>query len=310
MARVWFAKGVQGEIVRKIQLRLKESGFDPKGIDGDFGPNTVRALRRFQEQHGLEPTGEADTASWKRLMRSAVPAVADRCLQLTAAFEGHGFDRVQGNFDGAGLTWGIIGFTLRHQGIRKVVRTIHEQHPELVREAFGTKTPELISIVGAPWKERLAWADSVSLGKTKTRLAQPWRRAFERFGAMEPVQALQVELANKEYFQPAVQTAREYALRSELGLALAFDIHVQNGGVKKKVREQIRRIRQQHSIAGEREMRIILAHSVADASKARWREDVRARKLTIATGSGKVHREWFVLRNWGLGEAPVRTPTR
>ena len=51
MARVWFAKGVQGEIVRKIQLRLKESGFDPKGIDGDFGPNTVRALRRFQEQN-------------------------------------------------------------------------------------------------------------------------------------------------------------------------------------------------------------------------------------------------------------------
>ena len=310
MARVLFAKGVQGEIVRKIQLRLKESGFDPKGIDGNFGPNTARALRRFQEQHGLEPTGEADTASWKKLMRSAVPAVADRCLQLTAAFEGHGFGRAQGNFDGAGITWGIIGFTLQHQGIRKVVRTIHAQHPELVREAFGSKTPELISIVGAPWKDRLAWADSVSLGTTKTRLAQPWRRAFERFGEMEPVQALQVELANKEYFRPAVQTAQEYALRSELGLSLAFDIHVQNGGVQKRAREQIRRIRQQHPIPSEREMRVILANSVADASKARWREDVRARKLTIATGSGKVHREWFVLRNWGLSEVSVQAPAR
>ena len=155
-------------------------------------------------------------------MRSAVPAVADRCLQLTAAFEGHGFGRAQGNFDGAGITWGIIGFTLQHQGIRKVVRTIQKQHPELVRKAFGSKTPELISIVGAPWKDRLAWADSVSLGTTKTRLAQPWRRAFERFGEMEPVQALQVELANKEYFRPAVQTAQEYALRSELGLSLAL----------------------------------------------------------------------------------------
>ena len=57
----------------------------------------------------MEPTGEADTESWKKSMRSAVSTVADRCLQLTAAFEGHGFGRVQGNFDGAGIRWFDFG---------------------------------------------------------------------------------------------------------------------------------------------------------------------------------------------------------
>jgi hypothetical protein len=45
------------------------------------------------------------------VMNQRVPAVFDRSLQLTAAFEGHGFTKLEGNFDGAGLTWGIIGFT-------------------------------------------------------------------------------------------------------------------------------------------------------------------------------------------------------
>lgn len=34
MVRVLFAKGVKGGIVRKIQRRLTESGFDTHGIDG------------------------------------------------------------------------------------------------------------------------------------------------------------------------------------------------------------------------------------------------------------------------------------
>lgn len=44
-------------------------------------------------------------------MDADIPAALDRSLQVTAAFEGHGFGMLQGNWDGAWLTWGIIGFT-------------------------------------------------------------------------------------------------------------------------------------------------------------------------------------------------------
>jgi hypothetical protein len=50
---------------------------------------------------------------------------------------------------------------------------------------------------------------------------------------------------------------------------------------------------------------VIIADAVADASRERFREGVRSRKLTIANGSGDAHCAHFVLENWGLNESPA-----
>jgi hypothetical protein len=50
----------------------------------------------------------------------------------------------------------------------------------------------------------------------------------------------------------------------------------------------------------ELELRRIVANAVADCAKPRWREDVRARKLAIATGQGVVHGHKYMLQNMGL----------
>ena len=118
------------------------------------------------------------------------------------------------------------------------------------------------------------------------------------------MQALQLELADADYGQPAAETANTLELKTELGRALAFDVHVQNGGIKASARKEIETALQENPLTTERELRIIIAHAVADAS-ASFREDVRSRKLTIATGAGKVHGELFVLSNWGLDESPA-----
>jgi hypothetical protein len=306
MARVLFAKGARGEIVKKLQARLLASGFDPRGIDGDYGKNTERAVTAFRRANALAALGEVDVATWRRLMRRRIPSVRDRCLQLTAAFEEHGFTVVQGNYDGAGLTWGIIGFTLRYGGISKLVLQAHARDPELVRRAFGRKTDELLRMMRARRAEQLAWADRISIGASKERVREPWRSAFRRFGELEEVQALQTHLADASYFQPAVRSARELGLTTELGLALAFDIHVQNGGISSSARTAIRNELAEHPLSRERELRTIIGNAVADASRPRFREDVRARKLTIAAGSGKVHGASYVLRNWGLDDVRVR----
>ena len=52
----------------------------------------------------------------------------------------------------------------------------------------------------------------------------------------------------------------------------------------------------------EVELRQIIANAVADASLPAFREDVRSRKMTIATGQGTVHGASYDLSNWGLGE--------
>ena len=47
-----------GSAVLALQQRLKDLGFDPKGVDGHFGPGTVRAVRAFQKANGLGVDGK------------------------------------------------------------------------------------------------------------------------------------------------------------------------------------------------------------------------------------------------------------
>lgn len=60
-------RGSTGEQVREVQARLKEIGFDPKGVDGQFGPGTYAAVVAFQSQNELLPDGKVG-----RLTRAAL----------------------------------------------------------------------------------------------------------------------------------------------------------------------------------------------------------------------------------------------
>ena len=51
--------GSQGDAVRELQRKLKKLGFYNGNIDGDFGPGTDAAVKRFQTQYGLTADGVA-----------------------------------------------------------------------------------------------------------------------------------------------------------------------------------------------------------------------------------------------------------
>jgi hypothetical protein len=48
---------VTPEIVRNIQISLKENGFYPGPLDGEIGPITTRGILRFQQENGLSRGG-------------------------------------------------------------------------------------------------------------------------------------------------------------------------------------------------------------------------------------------------------------
>jgi hypothetical protein len=296
--RLLFAKGARGAPVKKIQ---KGVGFVGDAIDGDFGPDTTTAVGDFQKTHAMPQTGEVDTDTWGAITKLPVPTLEERALALTATFEGHGFELAQGNFDGAGITWGIIGFTLKHGEVGKLVREMQVARPDLVKLAFGDLTPELLRLIDLPLQEQLAFADSVSIPPSKARLAEPWRSCFHVFGSMPEVQEAQLRRAREHYFQPAQATANKLHLKTELGVALAFDIHVQNGGVKDDIVTSLLG----RTFTSELALREALANAVADSSNPKFKEDVLSRKLTIAQGKGIVHGGSFVLKNWGLDEIVV-----
>ena len=56
-------RGSSGADVRALQQRLSNLGFDPNGIDGNFGPGTKAAVIAFQESKGLPANGIVDPAT-------------------------------------------------------------------------------------------------------------------------------------------------------------------------------------------------------------------------------------------------------
>lgn len=303
MTRLLFGRGARGAIIQHIQEKLTAAGFDTKGHDGVYGGDTVAAVTAFQKSHDLPETGNVDEDTWVTLMSGPIPPVLDRCLGLTATFEGHGFTLAQGNFDGAGLTWGIIGFTLKHGELKKIIKAAFAEDPELVRSCFGDKTDELLEILEKPLDQQIAWADSISIPPSKAPLQEPWKSAFAKFGNTPLAQRLQLERVRDAYYKPALETAKKFGLKTEVGTALCFDIHVQNGGVKAAAENVVRSMMSDGM--SESEVRVLIANAVADNALPQWREDVRTRKVAIAKGKGTVHGLTAELRNWGLDEFDV-----
>ncbi len=304
MSRTYLGVGAKGRLAMKVQSALKNGGFLAGKVDGDYGPGSAKAVKGFQEDNGLNATGTVDADTWLRLMGTDGPSLEERCLMVTPSIEGHGFTRAHGNWDGAWLTWGIIGFTLKYKMVDKIILNLYNKNPDCVKEAFGDRADELIEIMGSDSSRKKTWADSVSKGSKKYNLAQPWDSAFVKFGEMEDVQQEQIKQAVGSYYNPAKKTADKFNLKTELGMGLCFDIHVQNGSVKSSAAEQIRATLARIANPTEQDVRIAIANAVANKSNPRFAEDVRSRKMAFATGQGKVHGYHYVMENWGLGEYP------
>jgi peptidoglycan hydrolase-like protein with peptidoglycan-binding domain len=46
--------------IRQAQVILKQKGFDVGDLDGKLGPRTRKALMAYQQQQGLQATGQMD----------------------------------------------------------------------------------------------------------------------------------------------------------------------------------------------------------------------------------------------------------
>lgn len=300
MARKYFGLGARGDLVGQIQRALAAAGHGPKDIDEIYGEDTLDAVVSYQGEKKLTITGVVDEATWNPLMRCPVPAVSERSLALTAAFEGHGYTLARGNFDGAWLTWGIIGFTLKSGQIQQIVTKIQSTFPQLIPLAFGRDAAKLIEIMHQPAPQQKAWATSLTVSGGD--LAEQWKTGFAKFGSLPEVQAEQRRHANDNYYKPSVNAARALGISTELGLALMFDVHVQNGGLSAASMQQIREDIEASHDATEANIREIIADAVAGECIPKYRDDVRDRKMTIASGKGTVHGREYDLSNWGLAD--------
>jgi hypothetical protein len=70
-------QGSSGPDVTTLQTRLKQLGFDPKGVDGVFGSRTKAALIAFQKSKGLTADGMGGPATMAALQQGESAAAID-----------------------------------------------------------------------------------------------------------------------------------------------------------------------------------------------------------------------------------------
>ena len=153
-------------------------------------------------------------------------------------------------------------------------------------------------MLAAPKSGQLQWARSIQ--NLKHAPIEPWKGQFKTLGRQQLFQDIQVQFAPR-LFNGAAALCKDFGLLSTRAAALMFDIKVQNGSISDRVKAQIEVSRDDAEVERLR----IIANRRASAAKAKWVEDVRARKLTVANGQGMVHGNFYDLKEqYGLGLEP------
>lgn len=296
--------GSRGSEVRQIQEKLRGLGLYRGPLDGDFGGGTQSAVMRFQRARGLEADGTVDGPTWTalcggtiappRLLQEGLPL---RCLALTGTFETgtsapECFCGLGGDFDGQGISFGVLQWNFGQGSLQPLLLEMIEQHGPVARDVFGAYLDPLHEALAAPREELMEFARSVQ-HPVKHTVFEPWKGMARTLGRTPEFQEIQARHA-RDKFDRAIRMCREYGLVSERAAALMFDIVVQNGSIGAVVRAQI--LNELKRLPGnlppqQREVRAmeIVANRRAEAANPRWVDDVRSRKLCIARGEGTVH---------------------
>jgi len=113
--------GDSGGPVRDIQDRLFSLGHDfSPDARGEFGPGSEAAVRSFQTQSSLSPTGEADQTTWLRLVEAGY-ALGDRVIyHRRPMLRGHDVANLQRRLNELGFDAGVVDGIFGPDGAKSV----------------------------------------------------------------------------------------------------------------------------------------------------------------------------------------------
>jgi len=107
--RSYLQPGASGPVVQEIQTLLRAKGY-ALGLDGNYGPETTRAVRQFQQDHQIEANGFVGQTTLAALEKSAsrnpeLQAVRQGQVILQAGDKGDAVRSVQQRL----MAWGYSG---------------------------------------------------------------------------------------------------------------------------------------------------------------------------------------------------------
>ena len=225
------------------------------------------------------------------------PVTADAALvtaiRVTSGFETSGdpFQQVTGNFDGAGLSFGPSQVNFGSGTLTPLFRKFMRHDAAALAQCFGggADYDEWCRVLRKNKKQRIAWADSHSVGSSKKRIAAPWNRYLRSVGRVPAFRQLMTDFAKDKYGAKLATALRWLQDTGELRIdrlrciCSVYDLCTQQGSLNKAHRK----IRQRIAAEAPRDQVDLVRIAVEERGKlanAPWRADCVSRRVGILFG--------------------------
>lgn len=238
---------------------------------------------------------------------SGLTSAEQKAVAITSTLETGrrgGFSGLSGNFDGMGISFGLVNWNLGAGSLQPLLRDFARDFPTRFNAVFGPHAKSFEALIrpadAKSLTAQLAFAIremNVKVG-TAWQVKEPWKGYFARLAADTEFMKIQVRyvrdlLARADYF------CRYFGLKSERAFCFMFDAVSSHGKwwLQKKTNgvERRREILKQKltllrllnpfgAIPEDAKLNAI-AETLRDVSLDRWKERVYARKRWFLTGS-------------------------
>jgi hypothetical protein len=152
----------------------------------------------------------------------------EAAFEITGGFEGSNFRTITGDFDGMGISAGVLQWNYGQGSLQtKILQPYINLKGTRLMDSFF---PEPISKTATMTaKEAVAFARKVMLDGKKLKAG--WGASWQRFLSQEIIKEIQLQAA-RSIASRAYQDAVSNNLRSKRAFCWFFDVHVQNGSMK------------------------------------------------------------------------------
>ncbi|HJZ81050.1 MAG TPA: hypothetical protein VKD91_11920 [Pyrinomonadaceae bacterium] len=250
-----------------------------------------------------------------------------KAVRITSTFETGrpgGFDGLSGNFDGQGLSFGLLNFTIKAGSLIPLLQEFINKYPSRFAAVFGPDAGRFKDMVFATKPDpanprrrirdverQMAFVNNqmnlIPRKASGNKIIEPWKTYFGRLEQDPEFRKIQVRAVRK-----ALGRARYwfdyFGFKTERGFVFMFDLVSSHGGAWLNARKYkgLRQSLLQRMMAykkvrlgrelTELEKMEVIANMIADRSLPEWQEKARIRKLWFVRGVGKVHGRLFDIR--------------
>lgn len=188
------------------------------------------------------------------------------------------YSRVTGNFDGAGISFGIIQYNFGQDTLQPILNEMIVSEPDTMSEIFGNNYEKLKEKLYGEKEDLLKWATEIST-PDKTTLISPWKEYFEKLGENNTCQNIQKNHLDTYWKRAIDPICKNYGLKTYRGFAVAFDIAVNSWSLGDEAYNEI--MSQVTDSTPEKDILQLMANYGT--------EDGKSRRQAIVNGFGTVH---------------------